>query len=80
MAKLVADIDPSELACRIAEGAIGVKRPKGVTPQQALSDLDKESRDGFYRAAYNAAQYMTECFTAAGSKAIMFETKTRTDS
>lgn len=59
--RLIAEIDPAELACRILEGAMGIKRPPGATALQSLSTLDEEARVGMYRAAENAARYIAEC-------------------
>lgn len=59
--KLIAEIDPNELACRILEGAMGLRRPAGTTAIQALSELDPEARAGMYQAAANAAKYISEC-------------------
>lgn len=61
IASLIAEVDPHELACRILEGAMGLKRPTGVTAIQALSKLDDQARAGMYQAADNAAKYICEC-------------------
>jgi len=59
--RLIAEIDPDELACRILEGAMSLKRPNGVTALQALSELNDDARTGMYRAAENAAKYISQC-------------------
>ena len=61
---LVAEADPNELACRIAEAAIGVKRPKGVTAHDAMKVFPDEERAGFYKAAERATEYIIECINA----------------
>ncbi len=60
-ATFMAEVDPYELACRIAEGVIGRKRPEGLTAKQALETFDAEDRDGFVRGAKQAFDYMQEC-------------------
>lgn len=61
VASLIAEVNQHELACRILEGAMGLKRPAGVTAIQALSELDDQARAGMYQAAENAARYICEC-------------------
>lgn len=59
-AKFFAEIDPVELACRIAEGIIGAARPEGKTAKEALDQFPDADRVSFYRAANKAATYLAE--------------------
>jgi len=61
---LVIEFDREELACRIAEHCMGMKRPAGRTPKQALSQFPPDIRDGFYRAATASLAYLQERSTA----------------
>jgi hypothetical protein len=58
---LIAEIDPQELALRIAEGFLGIRRPAGKTAAQALAYFPDEEREGFMRAAAKAAEYISDC-------------------
>ncbi len=58
---LIAEIDPEELACRIAEACMGVKRPAGISPKAALDQIDPEAAIDFRKAARSAARYIAEC-------------------
>lgn len=66
---LMFDVDGEELACRIAEAAIGIKRPSGMTARQALDDMRRATTSagqpdmvpGFERAAQVAAEYIAQC-------------------
>lgn len=62
---LVAEIDGHELACIIAEQSIGITRPAGKTAQEAMQGFDEDTRKGFYKAAWAAASYVSECITKA---------------
>jgi len=64
--KIVAEFDQIELACRIAEGCLGIKRPKNATAQQALNEFNLDSRIGFLKAAENAMRYMQEELNRSG--------------
>lgn len=59
--QMVTEIDPIELAIRIAEGFLGARRPVGCTSKKAFAGLDKESQRGFMQAAQNAATYICQC-------------------
>lgn len=64
--KVVANFSKAELACRIAETVMGVKRPDGATPQRALAALDAELRDAFAEAAEVAFRYISGQLAEAG--------------
>ncbi len=51
MTRPPAHADVDELACRIAEAIIGIRRPAGATPQRALAHLMPRDRKEFRRAA-----------------------------
>lgn len=60
----VAEINATELTLRIAEIAIGLKRPPGRDAAQCLADLRSEQPQlcaTFDRMAQAAAEYVTEC-------------------
>ena len=65
---LAVEISADELACRIAEQAIGLRRPIGVSAKAALAQLhatEPNTVDSFYRMAEAAVRYMRECVNAA---------------
>lgn len=57
-------IDPAELAVRIYEAAIGIKRPV-PDPKEILAALDESTRSDFLRAARAAADYFAEVAAVA---------------
>jgi len=61
---LVAEIDPYELAVRLAEVEMGMKRPPGLTPKQILGQQSEEFQAIALRMAAAAAEYITECINA----------------
>lgn len=61
--KYIAEINPHEMALRIAEAACGFKRPEGKAPEEAMQELiaaDEFAGRGFYRAALAAGKYLEE--------------------
>lgn len=77
-ASFVAEIDETELTLRIAEIAIGAKRPPGLSAADALRDLKQRAEgsghaeaaqtyDSFGRMARAACLYFGECI-AKGSE------------
>lgn len=77
-ASFVAEIDETELTLRIAEIAIGAKRPPGLSAADALRDLKRSAEasglpevartyDSFGRMARAACIYFGECI-AKGSQ------------
>jgi hypothetical protein len=75
MAKLMeAAIDSAELALRIAEACLRMKRPPGATARESLDQLrtaEPEFIAGFDRAAIRAMEYFVECINKSGSYAEM---------
>ena len=61
----IAAIDERELALRMAEAAIGIKRNPDWTKDQALAAMPADWGDGFRRAARAAMEYWRECLDAA---------------
>jgi hypothetical protein len=64
---LAVEIPRHELACRIAEASIGLKRPPGVTAIEALAQLRAVEPDtvaSFYRVADRAVLFFHECVNA----------------
>lgn len=62
-AALIVEMDRDELAVRIAEGVLGLKRPDGSTAAQALAHMRlrfPEEVEGFERAAVKAMLYFKE--------------------
>lgn len=77
-ASFVAEIDETELALRLAETAIGLKRPSGLSAVDALQQLKQQAvasghpeavqvYDSFARMARIACLYFSECI-ANGSE------------
>lgn len=64
--KYIAEVDPTELACRMLEAAQNMRRPLGTTAKEALDSLDQDSREWLMRQAIAALTYMSECFASAG--------------
>ncbi len=60
-AKYVAQIDAAELAVRLFEAAMGLKRPAGMTAAQALGTFPEEDRRAWLNAATAAMSYWQEC-------------------
>lgn len=62
------EIPRDELACRLAEAAMGVKRPAGATVQQAFAQMamiDPDQPARWRRAANAAVLYLHECINTA---------------
>lgn len=57
---LIVDLEPCELACRIAEIIIGVKRPADMTAKDALAYIGAREQDDFLKAAMASIAYMAE--------------------
>lgn len=68
----VYEIDPHELAIRLMEVSIGLKRPDGVSAADAFADVKKE--DPRYAAilmkqAQAVTEYIAECIKGPGAHA-----------
>lgn len=61
----IAAIDEGELAIRMAEAAIGMKRPPGKTTAEVLDSFPADWGEAFGRAARAAMLYWGECIDAA---------------
>lgn len=53
--------DPNELAVRLLEGFMGIKRPAGTSAKEALDSMPADVREQCFRAAHKAAEYLAEC-------------------
>jgi hypothetical protein len=60
----VTEIDEGELAIRMAEAAIGIKRPPGKTQAEVLASFPADWGAAFSRAARAAMKYWGECIEA----------------
>ncbi len=60
-AKYVTPIDPIELAIRMLEAAMQVRRPQDVSAATAFFGMDKQDQDAWLRAANAAMNYWGEC-------------------
>lgn len=60
-AALIAEIDEAELAVRILEAFLWIKRPPGTTAEQALKTGHITTCNGARNAALAAMKYITEC-------------------
>lgn len=61
--KYIAELNPHELALRIAEAACHFKRPPGKEAEACMQELiaaDEFTGRGCYRAALAAAKYLEE--------------------
>lgn len=58
--KYITPMSEAELACRIIEAMIEVKRPPGATPEQALASVDGDLIAGARRAARSVMEYLAE--------------------
>ena len=54
-------ISQAELACRIAEAALGQERPDGDTPEQAMDRMTDPARQQWLDAADACMGYLQEC-------------------
>lgn len=62
----IADLDAEELACKIFEAGIQIKRPPGLTAKQALATMDPEDRAGWIHAANVAVEFVVAALAASG--------------
>lgn len=63
--KYIAAIDEGELAIRMAEAAMGVERPPGLTTAEVLDSFPADWGDAFRCAARAAVNYWQECIGKA---------------
>jgi hypothetical protein len=63
--KFVAEISEGELAIRMAEAAMGIKRPPGKSVDECLASFPADWGDAFLRAARAAMGYWGECIDKA---------------
>lgn len=61
--KIVAKISEAELAVRLCEANYGLRRPAGLTAEEALEHMDERVRDGWRRSAQAAMLYWAECIS-----------------
>lgn len=66
--KYIAEISEGELAIRMAEAAIGIKRPAGKNVQECLDSFPADWGDAFGRAAKAAMAYWAECIDGANQR------------
>lgn len=66
-AALVVEIDSAELAVRIGEAMMGVKRPVGATAAQTLDGTEPDMRAMLMEAAAAAAGFLLECVNAGNA-------------
>jgi hypothetical protein len=57
----IAAISEAELAIRLCEANYGLRRPAGLTAEQALDAMEPECRDGWRASARAAMEYWREC-------------------
>lgn len=60
-AALIAEINESELTARMIEAAASLKRPEGLTAEQALGIADDVVVARYRKAARAAMDYWREC-------------------
>lgn len=61
----IATIDERELAIRMTEAALGIKRPPGKTTVECLNSFPADWGEAFHRSARAAMAYWRECIDAA---------------
>lgn len=66
--KYIAEISEGELAIRMAEAAIGMKRPPGKSVQECLDSFPADWGEAFGRAAKAAMNYWAECIDGAAQR------------
>lgn len=54
-------IDRAELALRMLEAAVGMRRPASLTIDEAMAAAPPQVRDSYTRASVAAVQYFIEC-------------------
>lgn len=64
-AKYISPIDEGELAIRMVEAALRIKRPPGETAAEVLDSFPADWGEAFHRAARAAMLYWQECIEAA---------------
>lgn len=65
--RYVAPISQVELSCRLLEACGRLKRPSGLTAEQAFATMDPEDQEAWTRAAVAALEYFRECIAASNS-------------
>ena len=63
--KYIAEIDPTEMACRMAEAMTGVSRAPGHTARQIVEQLPPYTQQWLADCVTVALEYMRECFNNA---------------
>jgi hypothetical protein len=58
---LAVEIDEAELACRILEAQVEMRRPHGMSAREALETQTPQLQADVRRAAVAAIRYLTEC-------------------
>ena len=61
---LIASIDPVEFGVQLFEAVVGVKRPVGLSAQQAFDLLPPDDKPRVLRAARAACEYMTDAINS----------------
>lgn len=64
-AKYIAAIDEGELAIRMAEAALNMRRPPGMTTAEVLAAFPADWGQAFHDAARAAMIYWSECIDGA---------------
>jgi len=65
--RYISVISEAELSCRLYEALTAVKRPEGVTAEQAFQSLPDDIRAMLRRASVAAMDYWRECIQQANS-------------
>jgi hypothetical protein len=60
----VAAVSEAELALRLVEAVHGLKRPPGLTAEQAMATMPDETQARWQKAARAAMKYWFECIQA----------------
>lgn len=56
---LISEIDPVELGVQLFEAVVGIRRPDGLTADQAFALLPADDKARVLRASRTACEYLT---------------------
>lgn len=71
MIPLAVPINTEELACRIFETGVQIKRPPGLTPSEALATMPPEDSAAWLRAAELAVDFVLQAMATANNGSVI---------
>jgi len=66
-ASLIAEIDPVELGVALFEAIVGMKRPIGLTAEQAFGQLPIDDQNRVLRASHVAVTMIRDAINSGGA-------------